>query len=75
MTDLAPSSSLDIRAEISAAYTAWDSAFNKATQRRRLRLWSERQSAAANPRGYIRSGSDRELLRWAVFAADSPITT
>jgi ketosteroid isomerase-like protein len=30
MTDLAPSSSLDIRAEISAAYTAWDSAFNKA---------------------------------------------
>ena len=30
MTDLAPSSSLDIRAEISAAYSAWDSAFNKA---------------------------------------------
>ena len=30
MTDLAPSSSLDIRAEISAAYAAWDSAFNKA---------------------------------------------
>jgi ketosteroid isomerase-like protein len=30
MTDLASSSSLDIRTEISAAYTAWDSAFNKA---------------------------------------------
>jgi ketosteroid isomerase-like protein len=30
MTDLAPSSSLDIRAEISAAYAAWDSAFKKA---------------------------------------------
>ncbi|MEZ0171115.1 DUF4440 domain-containing protein [Microvirga sp. TS319] len=30
MTDLAPSSSLDIRTEISAAYSAWDSAFNKA---------------------------------------------
>jgi ketosteroid isomerase-like protein len=30
MTDLAPSSSLDIRAEISAAYREWDSAFNQA---------------------------------------------
>ncbi|MGK9232550.1 DUF4440 domain-containing protein [Inquilinus limosus] len=30
MTDLAPSPSPDIRAEISTAYAAWDSAFNKA---------------------------------------------
>ena len=30
MTNLAPLTSLDVRAEITAAYAAWDSAFNKA---------------------------------------------
>ncbi|PPQ17754.1 Ketosteroid isomerase homolog [Bradyrhizobium shewense] len=30
MTNLAPSTSFDVRAEITAAYAAWDSAFNKA---------------------------------------------
>lgn len=30
MTNLAPSTSFDVRAEIAAAYAAWDSAFNKA---------------------------------------------
>lgn len=30
MTNLAPSTSSDVRAEISAAYAAWDSAFNRA---------------------------------------------
>lgn len=30
MTNLAPSTSFDVRAEITEAYAAWDSAFNKA---------------------------------------------
>lgn len=30
MKNLAPSTSFDVRAEITAAYAAWDSAFNKA---------------------------------------------
>ncbi|MBR0714853.1 nuclear transport factor 2 family protein [Bradyrhizobium liaoningense] len=30
MTNLAPSTSFDVRAEITGAYAAWDSAFNKA---------------------------------------------
>ena len=71
MTDLAPSSSLDIRAEISAAYTAWDSAFNKAVASAYVP-----NAKVLPPTHEVISGSQRSRTSLlGCFRADSPITT
>ena len=59
----------DPKRDVSAAYAAFDTAFNKGRREGRCRLISpEREGATANPRGDVGSGGDREIFRRAAPA-------
>jgi hypothetical protein len=49
----------DAKSDVTAAYAAWDAAFNKGD----AKAIAEREAATANPRGGVGAGGDREVFR------------
>ena len=75
MTDLAPSPSPDIREDISAAYTAWDSAFNRADAKAVAAAYVPNAKMLPSTHEVISSPAAIENFFAGLFRADSPITS
>ena len=68
MTNLAPSTSFDVRAEITEAYAAWDSAFNKADAKAIATAYVSNAKVLPPTHQIISGPAEIEtFLRWAFF--------